>query len=139
MAIESHRDLDVWKKAMLLVDMVYTISRTFHKEEQFGLIPQLRRAAVSVPCNIAEGHGRATRKDYAGFIAIAKGPLHEAETLMLIAIQQGFLGLSAAQPSLALVRELERMLSSLRSKLISSVQSSADSKKSRSSIAGGEP
>jgi len=66
----SYRDLLVWQKSMGLVKLIYQQTRTFPKEEMFGLISQMRRAAVSVPCNIAEGPGRASRKDFRQFLAI---------------------------------------------------------------------
>jgi four helix bundle protein len=80
MDIASHRDLIVWQKSMDMVQSVYQLSSTFPKHELYGLTSQLRRAAVSAPANIAEGHGRGTRRDYANFIAIAKGSILETST-----------------------------------------------------------
>lgn len=103
---------------MELVELVYKVSRTFPKEEIYGLTSQLRRAAVSVPANIAEGHGRATRKDYAGFVAIAKGSLLETGTLLEIAQRLGFASADTVHGPQALVSELERILSTLHKRLV---------------------
>jgi four helix bundle protein len=75
-AIRSHRDLIVWQKAMDLVVLVYQLCDRFPNSELYRLVSQLTRAAVSVPANIAEGHARATRRDYAHFIAMARGSLY---------------------------------------------------------------
>ena len=71
--IESHRDLLVWQRGMELVEKVYKATAAFPRDERFRLISQATRAAVAVPANIAEGHARGTRRDYAQFVAIAKG------------------------------------------------------------------
>jgi four helix bundle protein len=82
--INSYRDLDVWKQSRQLVKSVYQLSRSFPKEEQFGLTNQLRRAAISVPSNIAEGSGRNHSKDSIQFFFIARGSLYEIETQLII-------------------------------------------------------
>ena len=116
--IKSHRDLLVWQKSMGLVEEIYKLSRTFPKEELYGLCSQLRRSIVSVPSNIAEGHGRSSRKDYANFVATAKGSLLEAETQLLIAIHLKYVAEDSARNALNLINEIEKMLSALRTKLI---------------------
>jgi four helix bundle protein len=118
MPIESHRDLLVWQKAMDLVTEVYAISRAFPKDEQYGLTSQLRRAVVSIPANIAEGRARGTSKDFANFVAIAKGSLMESETLLMIAVRLGFTSIPVAEPVLAHITELSKMLTALRNKLV---------------------
>ncbi|MGE0375522.1 MAG: four helix bundle protein [Planctomycetaceae bacterium] len=75
--INSYRDLLVWQKSMLLVKQVYRITLTFPREEVYGLTSQMRRAAVSIPSNIAEGHGRHESKDFVRFLRIAIGSLFE--------------------------------------------------------------
>jgi len=85
MNIKSYRDLDVWKKAMVLVTRVYKLTRTFPKEELYGLTSQLRRAAVSVPSNIAEGKSRRSTGDYIRFLDIAYGSIAEVETQLSVA------------------------------------------------------
>ena len=83
--IQSYQDLEVWKQTRLLVKEIYQLTATFPKEEQFGLTNQLRRAAVSVPSNIAEGCGRNHSKDSLQFFFIARGSLYEIETQVTIA------------------------------------------------------
>jgi four helix bundle protein len=87
----SHEDLDVWKHAMDLVDVIYTITKTIPPSERFGLISQMQRAAVSVPANIAEGCVRESTKDLLRLLAIAQGSLAELRTLLLIAERQSFI------------------------------------------------
>ncbi|MEP7233814.1 MAG: four helix bundle protein [Ignavibacteriota bacterium] len=75
--IRSYRDLHVWKKSMELVKQIYVLTRQFPPEEKYGLKSQIQRATVSVPANIAEGHGRSHLGDYLRFLSIAKGSLSE--------------------------------------------------------------
>lgn len=84
MEIQSHKDLIVWQKSIDLVLAIYEVTSNFPSDERYGLISQLRRAAVSIPSNIAEGHARGTRKDYAQFLRIALGSASELETQILI-------------------------------------------------------
>ena len=88
--IISYRDLDVWKQCRQLVKIIYQLSKNFPKEEQFGLTNQLRRAAISVPSNIAEGCGRNYPKDSTQFFFVARGSLYEIETQLIIAGDLGF-------------------------------------------------
>jgi four helix bundle protein len=83
--IHSYRDLDVWQQSRLLVKYIYQLTKKFPKEEQFGLITQLRRAAVSVPSNLAEGCGRNHFKDSVQFFFISRGSLYEIETQLILA------------------------------------------------------
>ena len=111
--IRSYRDLLVWQKSIALVTNVYTASRCFPKDEVYGLSAQLRRCAVSVPSNIAEGHGRATRKSYLRYLEISLGSLFELQTQLLIARNLNYL---EGDPFLRLdeaSREVERMLTGL--------------------------
>jgi len=78
--INSYRDLVAWRKARLLVKAVYQTTGGFPKVETYGLTQQVRRAAVSVPSNMAEGYGRGSRKEYVRFLQIARGSLYEVET-----------------------------------------------------------
>lgn len=82
-----HRDLKVWQKAMDLVVAVYAITVQFPSAERFGLTSQMRRAAVSIPCNIAEGKGRMTAGPFSNHLSIARGSLNELETLTEIALR----------------------------------------------------
>ncbi|HXU10228.1 MAG TPA: four helix bundle protein, partial [Blastocatellia bacterium] len=88
--IKSHRDLIVWQKSMDLAEDVYRVTSGFPREELYRMTSQLTRAAISVPANIAEGHARGTRKDYANFLAIAKGSLMETETFLMLAERLGY-------------------------------------------------
>lgn len=79
-------DLDVWKESRKIVAIIYTLTRNFPKEEQFGLTSQMRRSAISIPSNIAEGCGRRTSKDTLQFLHIARGSLYELETQLYLAL-----------------------------------------------------
>jgi len=98
---------------MALVRLVYEQTRCFPRDEMFGLTSQMRRAAVSIPCNIAEGQGRASKKDFRQFLAISRGSLLELETQVLIAEDLGFLGTENRQLLLAKTDEVLRMLNAL--------------------------
>ena len=117
MQTKTYQDLIVWQKAMDLAEQTYLLTRNFPKEELYGLTSQLRRAAVSVPSNIAEGQARQSTAEFRNFLSIAQGSLAEVETQILLAIR--FQYLTPQQPSLALSlrEEVSKMLSSLRSKL----------------------
>ncbi|OYW74663.1 MAG: four helix bundle protein [Verrucomicrobia bacterium 12-59-8] len=115
--MQSYRDLIVWQKAMALVRQVYLITSEFPKHELFGLTSQLRRSAVSIPSNIAEGNGRSTTLDYIRFLQIARGSLFEAQTQIEIASQLLFLNPDQTQELLSLANEIERMLNSIITKL----------------------
>ena len=116
-AIKSYRDLQVWQKGVQLASLVYQTSRAVPKDEQFGLISQMRRAAVSVPSNIAEGYGRRSRADYVRFLNVAMGSLFELQTQAEIAANLGYFNDAESQPLVADAREVERMLSALIRKL----------------------
>ena len=117
MAIQSFRDLIAWQKAMEFAVEVYRNTGAFPKEEIFGLKQQLRRASVSVPCNIAEGHGRGTRKDYLNFLSIAFGSLNEAQTQIMLAERLGYVSPERSSVLLALAGEVARLLNGLRNAL----------------------
>lgn len=89
--IKSYRELDVWREAVDLVEAIYAISATFPSDERFGLTTQIRRAAVSVPSNIAEGHARPSTRDFLRFLAISLGSLAELETQLVIAGRLGMI------------------------------------------------
>ncbi len=78
--MKGHRDLLVWQKSMALVTDIYRVTQTFPQNELYGLTNQIRRAAVSVPSNLAEGHGRTSRKEFHRFVGQARGSLTEVET-----------------------------------------------------------
>ncbi|MDE2079698.1 MAG: four helix bundle protein [Patescibacteria group bacterium] len=88
--LRSYRDLIVWQKSKAFVKNAYVITASFPPGERFGLASQMRRAAVSIPSNIAEGRGRSTRKDFVSFLRIALGSVYELETQFEIAKDLGF-------------------------------------------------
>ena len=106
-----HEDLQVWQDAMLLVETVYRFSATFPDAERFGLTSQLRRAAISVPSNIAEGAARRSRQEYQRFLSIARGSLSELDTQYQIAIRLGFAPVS--QPMNDLINRIFARLTAL--------------------------
>ena|SRR5271170_5429620 len=109
----SYQDLRVWQSAMELVISVYHETRDFPKEELYGLTSQMRRAAVSIPSNIAEGKGRSTDRDRALFFCHARGSLLELETQILISQRLGYLATSPSEDLILNSKELGRMLNSL--------------------------
>ncbi len=111
--IKSFRDLAAWRKAMDLLVSVYRVCKKFPAEEQFVLSAQLRRAAISVPSNIAEGYGRSSRTDYVRFLKIASGSLYEVETQLEAAKLLGFIADKAFAEIDNLAKEVERILAGL--------------------------
>ncbi len=109
----SYKDLVAWKKAMELVTEVYRTTERFPKEEIYGLTSQLRRAAVSIPCNIAEGQGRLTKGEFQQFLGYARGSLLEMETQLVIASNLGYLQDNQASKLLNLSAEVGRILNGL--------------------------
>ena len=113
--MEMFKNLIVWQKAMELVKAVYELSKKFPPDERYALADQLRRAAVSIPSNIAEGNGRASNADYGHFLAIARGSLYETVTQLQIAVDLGYI--PALDPALeSLISEVGRMLTSMLKK-----------------------
>ena len=110
---ESYRQLIAWQKAMVFVREIYETTRLFPREELYGLTNQLRRAAVSVPSNIAEGQARFSPKEFRHFLSHARGSLVEIETQILIAEELGFLPSAKSKPLLASAAELGRVLNGL--------------------------
>ena len=96
---------------------VYRISKRFPKDETYRLTAQITRAAASVPANIAEGHARSTARDFAHFVSIAKGSLMETETFLMLSLRLEYVGPEVTRPALALITEISKMLTSLRSRL----------------------
>jgi four helix bundle protein len=115
--IRDYKDLLVWQKGIALAKEVYKVTRIFPSEEKFGLISQMRRAAVSVPSNIAEGQARNTRGEFIQFLSHAEGSLAELDTQARISIQLGFGPPEKISVLLPQILELQKMLKSLRAKL----------------------
>ncbi|HYV96660.1 MAG TPA: four helix bundle protein [Gemmatimonadaceae bacterium] len=112
-----YSDLIVWQKSMDLAREIYRVTASFPVTERYGLTSQLRRAAVSVPSNIAEGHGRASTGEYLNQLSVARGSLFELETMMLLAEQLEYADPGRVAKAKALTNEIDRMLVGLRSKL----------------------
>jgi four helix bundle protein len=88
--MRTHKDLEIWQKGIELVEKIYKLTSTFPKEEIYGIISQMRRAAISYPSNIAEGAARSSRKEFIQFMYIALGTLSELETQVIIALRLGY-------------------------------------------------
>lgn len=113
----KHSDLLVWQKAMVLVTEIYKITAAFPSEERFGLTSQARRAAVSIPSNIAEGHGRKLTGAYINHLSIAYGSLMELETQTQIAVRLNFVQEDNATALLKQMDEIGKMLTGLKNSL----------------------
>jgi len=114
-ARRGHRDLIAWQKAMDLVTEIYGVTQVFPKEERYGLTSQLRRAAVSVPSNLAEGYSRNSRNEFHHFVGQARGSLAEVETQIEIALNLGYVEDEICSRLLSNVTEIGRLLTGLRS------------------------
>lgn len=113
----SYRDLKVWRKAIELTKAIYTHTENFPKREHFGLSSQMRRAAVSVASNIAEGATRHSTKEFVHFLAIARGSLAELSTQIEIAYEIGFIDEVTNSQLMSAISEISKMLAALKSKL----------------------
>ena len=111
--MNSHKDLVVWQKSIDHVMHIYKVTREYPKEEIFGIVSQMRRAAVSIPSNIAEGYGRVYDKETAKFLSNALGSATELETQLIISKDLAFLPIDKAELLLGEITEIIRMLSSL--------------------------
>jgi four helix bundle protein len=114
---KSYKDLLIWQKGMALAKFVYKLSAQFPVDERYGLISQIRRAAVSVPSNIAEGQARHTTKEFLQFLSHAQGSLAEVETQLLLSGDLGFANQEGIAPGLKEVDELQKMIVSVKRKL----------------------
>ena len=117
--VASHRDLIVLQKAMDLAVLIYQLAAKLPSAETYRLVAQMTRAAASVPANVAEGNARASRRDYANFLAIAKGSLMETETFVMLAVRLKYV--SHQEVVLVLITEVSKMLTALRSRLVGRV------------------
>ncbi len=112
--ITSFRDLIIWQKGLIIAKSVYEVTKSFPKEEMFGLTSQVRRAAVSISSNIAEGRGRSTKKDFINFLHISLGSLYEVETQLFLAKELYKVDLKDLPK---LIQEENKMLSAMINKL----------------------
>ncbi|HMO86018.1 MAG TPA: four helix bundle protein [Lacipirellulaceae bacterium] len=120
--IRSHHDLKVWQLGMEITEKIYAITSTFPADERFGLIAQLRRAASSIPANIAEGNGRASTREFLRHISIAIGSLCEVETFIQLASRLKFGDAKLFQEILEELAEEGRMLRGLQRSLAAKIK-----------------
>jgi four helix bundle protein len=113
----SYKDLIVWQNGIALAKLIYELTKNFPSEERFGLVAQMRRAAVSIPSNIAEGQALHTTGEFIQFISHAEGSVAELDTQFILSIELNFCRQAVANPVLELIGELRRMLNVLRRKL----------------------
>ena len=110
-----HYNLDAWREAMGLVKEVYLLTKAFPKEETYGLVSQMRRAAVSIPSNLAEGAARTSSREFSQFLSIAKGSLSELETQLLISADLDYL--IAQHPVFDQLEKVARLIAGLHRKV----------------------
>ena len=116
--METHKDLRVWQQSMELVTLIYKATKVFPKDEVFGLTSQMRRAAVSVPSNIAEGYARGTEREKLHFLRISSGSMSEVETQLLLSLNLGYLSKESydelSEKLTSVWKQLNALISSLR-------------------------
>ena len=117
MAIRNYRDLEVWQRSMELAETVWRLSAAFPREERFGMTSQVRRAATSVPANIAEGAERQGTREFLQFLGIANGSLAETETFLLLAERLGLVPHDTVEDALKQAGVVGRLLAGLRRSL----------------------
>ncbi len=116
-SVRSYRDLEVWKKSIDLVEAIYKLSKTFPPDERFGLTSQVRRAAASVPANIAEGAARTGTGEFLQFLSVASGSLAEVETFLILAERLKLISTEALGRLETQTSEISRMLGGLKRSL----------------------
>jgi len=126
---QTVRDLKVWQKSMDLVEDCYKLSAHLPPEERFGLTSQIRRAATSVPANIAEGFGRWNTREFGRFLGIACGSLRELETHVIITKRLSFVSEASAEHVLRATDELARMLFRMRQRVMKNAEASENAKR----------
>jgi four helix bundle protein len=117
--IKPHKNLEVWKQGIELTKLVYKLAQQLPADEKFGLISQLKRAAVSIPLNIAEGAAKHTKKEFIHFLYISRGSSSEVDTLLVIVNELGFVNLESIKPLEELNDRINAMLNGLIKKLSS--------------------
>jgi four helix bundle protein len=115
--IKSYKDLEIWKKGILLSMEIYSLTSTFPLNEQYGLTSQIRRATTSIPANIAEGYGRESGKNYIQFLKISRGSLYELDTFLTIALGLKYLTKEQRNHLNDKTEELSKMINSLIKKI----------------------
>lgn len=115
--MKSYRDLVVWQKSMQISVLIYELIIKLPENERYGLIPQIKRSAISIPSNISEGYGRNYKKDFSRFLQIARGSLYENQTQLELSLNLGFIEENDLKEIKELSLEIEKMLNSLIKKL----------------------
>ena len=119
--METHKDLRVWHQSIDMVTSVYKMTKTFPKEELFGLVSQMRRAAVSVPSNIAEGYARGSEKEKLHFLRISSGSMSELETQLMLCVNLGYISREAHEELSAQIttvwKQQNALISSVKKRL----------------------
>ena len=118
MTVQNYRELNVWQKAMDLTAEIYMLAKKLPKEETYALSDQMRRAAVSIPSNIAEGQARNSTKEFIQFLSIAKGSNAALETQLLLCVKIGYLIDTDIKQSMQMIEEIRKMILSLMKKLL---------------------
>ena len=109
----SFKDLKVWQRSRVLTVRIYSVTKSFPKEEQYGMTNQIRRAAVSIPSNIAEGHRRASDKEFIQFLKIARGSLAEVETQIIVAGDLQYVDVPTVEEISREIEEIGKMINGL--------------------------
>ena len=110
---KPHKKLDVWQAAMKSTTMIYKLTKKFPEEEKFGLVSQMRRASISIPCNIAEGAARQGKREFKNFLSMAQGSLSELDTQIELAILLGYISTGDLREIADQLLRIDRMLSGL--------------------------
>ena len=127
---KPHKKLDVWQAAMKTAQLIYIVTNTFPAEEKFGLISQMRRAAVSIPSNIAEGAARQGRREFRNFLSMAQGSLSELDTQLELAVLLGFLSNENLAEITGQLLRIDKMLTGLIRSLAKKSQNDNQRKRS---------
>ena len=117
MEIRSYKDLLVWQRGMDLVELIYQLTKKLPASEQWGLISQMRSAAISIPSNIAEGYGRQSTGSYKHFLAISRGSLCDLETQVILCERLNYLGNADTEKILDEINQINKMLTAMISKI----------------------
>ena len=110
---KPHKKLDVWQAAMKSTTMIYKLTKKFPEEEKFGLVSQMRRASISIPCNIAEGAARQGKREFKNFLSMAQGSLSELDTQIELAILLGYISTGDLREIADQLLRIDKMLSGL--------------------------
>src|SRR4030042_2940271 len=110
---KPHKKLDVWQKGMEVAQMIYKLTNSFPSEEKFGLVSQMRRAAISIPSNVAEGAARQGKAEFRNFLSMAQGSLSELDTQMELSVLLGYLNAEKIKEISGLLLRVDKMLSAL--------------------------